>query len=233
MGNHEFNAIGWAIKKNGDTEEYLRPHTEKNRHQHNAFLNAVNEESMLHRKWIDWFKSLPLFLELTDINIIHACWDQSSINNIKPFLNNNNVLRSENIALAFDESSQLFELCEVLLKGKEIALPDGFSYNDKDGHVRHRARVKWWETDATYLSDICILHADQLSSLPKQHIDINEYIYHGKVPVFFGHYWLTGVPNILSPRMACLDYSAAIHDNKLVAYRWCGETELTNKNFIY
>jgi Calcineurin-like phosphoesterase len=41
MGNHEFNAIGWASqKKNG---EFLRSHSEKNASQHAQFLRQIQE----------------------------------------------------------------------------------------------------------------------------------------------------------------------------------------------
>jgi hypothetical protein len=49
-------------------------------------------------------------------------------------------------------------------------------------------------------------------------------------PVFFGHYWMTGSPQMLSATAACVDYSAA-RDGPLVAYRWDGEPVLNNDNF--
>ena len=51
-------------------------------------------------------------------------------------------------------------------------------------------------------------------------------------PVFFGHYWLTGAPTLLSPTTACVDYSIA-KGGRLVAYRWNGEPELNGKNFCW
>lgn len=233
MGNHEFNAIGWATKLSEQHNEYLRPHNTKNLHQHRAFLDAVDDQSELHHKWINWFKSLPLFLELSGIRVIHACWDQNVINDIRPFLNSNNSLPDKNIQLAFDQVSPLFDLCEILLKGKELELPNGINYTDKDGHIRHRTRIRWWVTDAKYLSEICLIPDAQLKSLPKQAIDTISYLYQSQIPIFFGHYWFTGKPAILSPKIACLDYSAAINDNKLVAYRWQGETDLTNQHFVW
>ncbi len=47
------------------------------------------------------------------------------------------------------------------------------------------------------------------------------------VPVFVGHYWLTGTP---TPLVACTDYSVA-KGGKLVAYRWDGESELSADKF--
>jgi hypothetical protein len=51
-------------------------------------------------------------------------------------------------------------------------------------------------------------------------------------PVLFGHYWFSGTPNVISPRFACLDYSAA-RDGPLVAYRWDGEAQLSSQKLMW
>ena len=50
-------------------------------------------------------------------------------------------------------------------------------------------------------------------------------------PVFFGHYWLTGTPELLHPNICCLDYSVA-NGGQLVAYRKNGEIVLSPDNFV-
>jgi len=50
----------------------------------------------------------------------------------------------------------------------------------------------------------------------------------GGKPVFVGHYWLTGTPELLSNKVACVDYSVA-KGGKLVAYRWDGEPTLDER----
>ena len=54
-------------------------------------------------------------------------------------------------------------------------------------------------------------------------------------PVFIGHYWLKDQPKILSPCVACTDYSVAApsHYAKLVAYCYQGETQLCNDHFVW
>ena len=47
MGNHEFNAVAWATPDPHQAGAYLRPHSAKNRHQHRAFLDQVEEDSRL------------------------------------------------------------------------------------------------------------------------------------------------------------------------------------------
>lgn len=74
MGNHEFNAIAWAKPDPNSPGEYLRPHVEKNRRQHQAFLDAVGEDSPLHREFIQWFEQLPFYLDLPELRVVHACW---------------------------------------------------------------------------------------------------------------------------------------------------------------
>jgi len=50
-------------------------------------------------------------------------------------------------------------------------------------------------------------------------------------PVFVGHYWLKGKPSVLTPKVACVDYSAG-KGGPLVAYRWNGESELHDGGFV-
>lgn len=54
--------------------------------------------------------------------------------------------------------------------------------------------------------------------------------YRESVPVFFGHYWLSGTPEPTSAHTVCVDYSAA-NGGPLVAYRWSGEAELLAAHF--
>jgi hypothetical protein len=50
-------------------------------------------------------------------------------------------------------------------------------------------------------------------------------------PILFGHYWFSGTPVLESPKVACLDWSAAAK-GPLVAYRWDGESELHNNKLV-
>ncbi|MBK7255376.1 MAG: hypothetical protein IPI04_16065 [Ignavibacteria bacterium] len=51
-------------------------------------------------------------------------------------------------------------------------------------------------------------------------------------PVFCGHYWFDGDPKIEKKNVACVDYSIGT-GGKLTAYRWSGEKELSDENFIW
>lgn len=77
MGNHEFNAVGWAML-HPETGRPLRAHSDNNLRQHQLFLNEVGEGSNCHKQFIEWFKSLPLFYDFGQIRAIHACWHEES-----------------------------------------------------------------------------------------------------------------------------------------------------------
>ena len=207
LGNHEFNAIGWATKtENGG---WARPHTENNNKQHNAFLEAVNEGSSEHNRWITWFKSLPLFIDFEAVKAIHACWDEQVIECIKPYLNADNSLKEEHWVNAFDKTHELYELCEILLKAPERDTDKPFK--DKTGKIRTRERIEWWN-DFAYKEPL--------------------------VPIIIGHYTLSGSPSVLSKKVACVDYNAAKGDNPLVCYQFDLSTggnssNLTNEYFHY
>jgi hypothetical protein len=51
-------------------------------------------------------------------------------------------------------------------------------------------------------------------------------------PVFIGHYWLTGKPELQAKNVACLDYSAG-KDGEQISYRWnTGDKELKIENYF-
>lgn len=223
MGNHEFNAICYHTL-HPETADPLRPHSEKNTSQHEAFLKEYALKDEETQEIITWFKNLPLFLEIKDpangnllFRAVHACWNQAIIDRTQ------SILTDEYIVKAVQKESQPYEDIEVLLKGPEIPLPDGETFEDKDKNVRHNIRIKWWETTAhcTY-RDIGMVPKGVV--LPESRIESvdNDSIYpQDAPPVFFGHYWLSGKPRIIRNNLACLDYSAG-KGGALVAYYWNG-----------
>ena len=82
LGNHEFNAIAFATPDPANPGEYLRTRYgddgPRHRAQHEAFLDAVGEDSPRHLELIEWFKTFPMWLDLGGLRVVHACWDESS-----------------------------------------------------------------------------------------------------------------------------------------------------------
>lgn len=238
MGNHEFNAVAWATADQNNPGQYLRAHTEKNRQQHAAFLDEIGHGSSAHQHAIDWFKGLPLFLDLDDIRIVHACWHQDHLATLTPYLDDQGVVLDSSWPELCLDGSDSFEAIETILKGMEIQLPLGVQFTDKDGHTRKRTRTHWWlsEQGLTY-RDLAMVPSDIIKQIPHKPVPAHlQPGYDGLKPLFIGHYWMSGQPDLLSKHIACLDWSIAASDNphaKLCAYRWQGESELTAEHMVW
>ncbi|WP_429170473.1 metallophosphoesterase [Aeromonas rivipollensis] len=236
MGNHEFNAVGWATR-HPETGHPLRAHSDNNLRQHQLFLNEVGEVSSHHRQWIEWFKSLPLFYDFGHIRAIHACWHEASLARLRPYLNDDNSLKAEHWFDAFDKQHELYQLCETLLKGPELALPSDYSFTDKTGTLRDHIRVKWWLADATTYRQIAQVQPEMIKRLPDLPLPEALHAQPCKIPVVVGHYTLAGLPSPLSDKVICVDYNAAKASNELVMYRWWFDEDephrFEEENFAY
>lgn len=231
MGNHEYNAICYATL--GDNGDYLRPHTTQNNTTHHSFLNEVGFGTPLHQYWIKRFYELPLWLELEHCIFIHACYDESSMAILAPLLIDNKLTENA-LHLTANNKSPYFFATEKLIKGIESRLPEGLTMTDKTGIVRTRARVKWWMDDWQHKPINQILFADNLPeiTLPKLNKSLSNFAITTKKPIFIGHYWLHGTPNLLSNQVVCVDYSAG-KDGYLTAYQFnSNQPLLNNTNFV-
>ncbi|AZZ91387.1 diadenosine tetraphosphatase [Hahella sp. KA22] len=229
MGNHEFNALAFHTLHQG---EYLRRRSEKNIRQHQAFLNEFESEPELKKDVLAFFHSLPLWLELDGLRVIHACWHHDYIDIVRA-RSPSGLLDLDMLIDASTEGHLMFAAVETLIKGVEIGLPDGIVFHDKDGAERDAIRVQWWRRDAKTLGEVALpigLDIGAAAQLPAPQT-MPRYG-EEQPPCFVGHYWLAGEPEPLASNVACLDYSVA-KQGKLVAYRWSGESVLRKENFVH
>ncbi len=232
MGNHEFNALAYHTPDPQDRNNYLRPHDDKNLKQHKHFLEAFANDDAGKTAALDWFRTLPLWLDLGNIRVIHACWHPGLMAKLGALLGPGNTLTEELLVRASRRQSDEFTAVETLLKGKEVPLPGNATFKDKDGHPRSCIRIRWWEENGNFRS--ANLSPAEESTIPEDEVPTEHFITYGRhePPVFLGHYWLQGRPHRMADNVACLDYSVAKPGGQLVAYRWSGETTLTDDNFI-
>lgn len=233
MGNHEFNAIAYATR-DPVSGQFLRQHSPKNAHQHKKFLDAFDNSDPEYRDAIEWFKTLPLWLDLGALRVVHACWDQNFINRVVGNYESGNKLSERLLFDACQKGSWQFEAVETLLKGKEVPLREGSEFQDTDGNHRHAIRVRWWDRSANTLFKAFMGPESARTHIPDDEITGDHLIdySHSFPPVFIGHYWLEGIPQPLAPNIACVDYSVGKKGGKLAAYRWNGEVELLDRNFV-
>lgn len=235
MGNHEYNAICYnTLTADGN---YLREHSKKNFNQHAITMAAFMQKPNLYKMYIEWFKTLPLYYENDSFRAIHACWDEDSVAYLKTRLLDN-CLTTDLLEEANTADTPLYHAVEIVLKGKEINLPNNQSFIDKDGIIRHSFRVKWWE-EPQKPHTLSTVSASVIKHFTDEAVDVQEVNFYTKEakPVFFGHYWMKINPNrtpaVLTSNTCCLDYSVA-KNGHLVCYRYSGEQELNSKaiNFI-
>lgn len=232
MGNHEYNALCYHAPdgKGG----FLRGHTQKNQHQHQQTLDAFAERPAELKDHLAWMLSLPLYYETAHFRAVHACWDQQHIAYLRARLVHDR-LTEDLLSEACVQGSELYNAVEETLKGKEVKLPPGISFKDKDGHERHDLRIKWWvdPVGATY-QELGFPLQEQVPAHPvaASSLGARPHYFPEELPVFFGHYWLKHEPSLQRENICCLDYSVA-KDGKLVAYRFDGEQTLDKARLAF
>lgn len=234
MGNHEFNGLCYHTPHPNRPGDFLRHHTDKNVHQHRRTVEQIPPVEL--DEYLEWFRGLPMWLDLEGLRVVHACWDDRQIAVIRSGIEYHGGVTSGFLHEASTKDSPLHLAIEDVLKGKEIRLPDGMSYFDKDGHERNAMRTRWYESAAqkTYRSYALTADPDLPDDPIQESVARFATPYPADAsPVIFGHYWLRAeVPTVLAANVACLDYSVA-KGGMLVAYRWDGEKQLSSSKFAW
>lgn len=240
MGNHEFNAIGYVTPDRNQPGECLRPNlvnsqkAAKNRLQHKAFLEQVVEGSALHKEYVQWMRRLPVALDLGGLRVVHACWDDAALATLEAAGWVAGQGLSDDLLHAIHvKGSALHAARERLTCGVEIDLPEGVTIG-KEGHTFKNVRIANWRHDAKSIREVALVPAGEEDVLDSLDVDIAPMLTRIEgAPVFVGHHWFSGHPAVESPKIACLDWSAAASNGKLVAYRWDGEQELSNDKLVW
>jgi hypothetical protein len=183
LGNHEFNAIAWAMPDNEGG--FLRKHSEKNAAQHKAFLDQLGEGSSEYWDAINWSRQLPVWLELPGLRVVHACWHEPSRAALGPHLDARQRFTEDGLRQALRRGSEAFAAADILMKGPEQRLPPGMTFTDQSGNERHEVRVRWWDPEATTFKQAAIGIDDRLDELPDLELP-TDFRYLEDTPVLFG-----------------------------------------------
>ena len=195
MGNHEFNAIAWF--------KGWREKSQKNYEQHEPFLKAIVGRPLLHAEIVEWFQTLPVWLEVREhgVRFIHACWNSEIIAGLdKPVWTTEQLKEGATKPLIGSKPSKLHQAAEVLLKA-----PEDKTVPSVDQHgVARGTRIEWWKN---YQGPELIFFG---------HYRMTEKL-----------------PFITSPQALCLDYSDKSGKSPLVAYRFdFGDTNLSDEKIV-
>ena len=221
VGNHEWFLIGYFTKnKQG---QYLRSHTEEHRQQLSPTLDNFFGDLPALLDYVDWLKTLPLFLSLEGIRAVHAYWHAPSVNLLRKHYGNACRIGEliPHLRPGSDELSAINELVEG------IKLPEPLK--------QRSFKAKWWNLAySNRYQDLAIRPDPELDQAKVAvTVDVEEYTYPDEAPpLFFGHYNLPGQPVSIGRNYCCLDYS--LPDQTIIpAYRWEGETDINPEHIIY
>ncbi|WP_416915726.1 MAG: hypothetical protein ACMUJJ_01715 [Roseicyclus sp.] len=145
MGNHELNALLFhRLDPNGVP---LRSRDAKNATQHRSFCArfGIGTPEALDRT--AWFLTLPLWLDLDGLRLVHACWDPDAIATIaarRP----DGRLHEDDLEEVARKETAFAKAVDLLVSGPEIPLPAGIGFHDAAGHYRSQVRIAWWRSDA-------------------------------------------------------------------------------------
>jgi hypothetical protein len=227
LGNHEYGVI-YSYSINPETQQPQLVCNSRLKEECNTILKDYPLAGKDTTDMIEWLKSLPLYLQLDQLRVVHATWDEIAIEKLEPFTEQGQ-LTSEGWRQAVIKTGDLYRLIRPLIRGVTARLPDHLKTHP---HAPYRRdyRVSWWKNDWSSwekilcsASDAKIFAEVELPSEPiiKPHSP-------EQTALFFGHYWFKGTPKPITRNLACLDYSACIGGH-LVAYVW-NHADNPNKN---
>lgn len=233
LGNHEYNALAYFTQMDG---HYLRAHSERNARQLVETRQQFAQAPALWQSYLDWFMTLPLFLEFAQFRVVHACWDARLIAQHQERYGDGHI-NHEFLAAAAQPGTLEAQVQQRLTCGIELPLPEGQSIVSSDGYQRDTFRIKFWATGARNYEEL-LFQPDPLPPevakrpVSSEHREQMAHYGADERPLFVGHYWLTGLPRAIEPNIACLDYSA-VKAGHLVAYRFDGERQLSQEKFVW
>jgi hypothetical protein len=237
MGNHEYNALGWNTPALPDSgKQFVREHTPRHGRLIYETLTQFEQHPGDWHDFLEWFYELPLFLDAGRFRLVHACWDPRLIEPLRKH-HPDGCIDEHFIQASAEPESFAATVCNRLLRGTDMRLPDGLTLTGGDGLTRAFFRTKFWEEDPQTYGDI-VFQPDALpekvASTPLSHTQKNALLRYGEDEpmLFVGHYWRSGKPAPIRSNLACLDYSAVLY-GKLVAYRLDDETRIDPRKFVW
>ena len=237
LGNHEFNLLCYLTPGRDNSHmNWLREHNPRSESQVKETLEQFEGHQQELDDYLQWLKTLPLFLEFDHFRVVHACWDHAMIHDFRQQYQTNRI----NEAFLHESArrdSFAWKVADRLLRGIDIPLPDGTRIIGSDGVERRFFRARFWEEQPQTYDDL-VFQPDPLPDLvasqpvpPRVLASIPHYSPDDK-PLFIGHYWRSGEPQLVRSNIACLDYSAVKY-GKLVAYRMDNEQQLVPEKFVW
>ncbi|WP_430817847.1 metallophosphoesterase [Carboxylicivirga sp. RSCT41] len=233
LGNHEVNAILYFTKD--DEGQPIRIPGNNNCKLLYKFALEYKGNSSALKRDIKWLRTLPLYLELNGIRVVHAYWNDEHIDKISKLYTDGKLKRKTLRGLIAETTPENSRAFIETLKGIEFNMPKDLHIRDAQNIKRENFRIKWWTKPKgkTFKK----LSYGNKFLLPDYTIPseiIADYkIYPKSAPlVFIGHYCMGRGPMIPTHNVCCVD-ACVTGTGRLAAYRYNGENELDESNFVF
>lgn len=209
VGNHELNLLrtvqdsmlDWHDEAFAyDLFDYLFSHDFDDYHE--LAQELVDQREDLAEALV-WLQSQPLFIEENNLRVVHACWDDEAIQQLKNA--GINSLNEAALNACISKGNPVYYAIDLIVAGCQHTPLDK---PDRSGFITRRQRVRWWQNPvADY----------EFSEVPLQR-DLAPPT--SDAPVFFGHYGLLPKAKLepISEFQVCTDFGVA-YGGTLVAYR--------------
>lgn len=180
-------------------------------------------------QFVPWIQSLPLFLDLPELRVVHAAWHMPSIEILKSKTADDESF----IKSTLEKNSTLHKAVGAILQGIKIPVPPELRYFDRFGIRRKKARVRWWEKNKLKFCGKDFLPCSK--ELEKKsfdaHPDLSTVDYpRSHKPVFFGHYCLPVSEPKINGNLVCVD-GCVTCEKVLWAYHFDG-TKITTSSLV-
>ncbi|MDD4109625.1 MAG: metallophosphoesterase [Prolixibacteraceae bacterium] len=232
LGNHELNFLISGFR--GRAGEVIVKPPVKNSI---AGLKTLREFSEYEDEWIshlNWLRTLPFFLELDGIRVIHACWADSAVEYLRENIAGEKIKKRILKYIYKNPDSEMARNIGLVTKGPHFKMPGDLKIINNKGVSPRSFRIRWWEDPIGKTFEA--ISFESKFKLPEYTVP-NEimpqfYPYEKINPIlFFGHYCRFRGPHIISSNLCCVD-SCVAGSKSLTAYHWDGEAELKESNIV-
>lgn len=233
LGNHEINAIIYHLKDKDGFSLVREPSK-----YFLSLFKTLNEYSAGSIEWTEqlkWLRTLPLFLDLGDIRVVHACWSDEAIEVARSVYEEGKIKKKTFRKIHKKSDAEIAKSVWLLTKGVNLKMPGDLKVVNNKGVSPRSIRMRWW---VNYQGkSFRELSFESKFGMPDYTIPSEilpqSYPYPEDAPiVFFGHYCRGNGPFVIKDNICCVD-SCVTGSGKLVAYRWDGEKKLNMNNLVH
>ena len=233
LGNHEIYAITYYLKEK-DGSLVVKT---KNKN-FLALHKTISEFTGFADEWKDhlnWMLNLPLYLDLGEIRIVHACWSEEAIAWLNKAEESGKSRKDIFKKVHKKPKSKTARNILLLTKGVDFKMPGNLKIISNKGISPQSFRLRWWENpEGKTFEEMSFESKFSLPEyeIPKHVAPVLSPYSATSPPVFFGHYCRHNGPYIIKSNICCVD-SCVAGSKTLTAYCWNGEQKLNLENLVH